>query len=540
MASISCPACNHENEGTALFCHGCGRPLAEGEAAGDLIGKEILGTYQLTDLLGQGGMSVVYRARHMLTDQEVAVKLLPPELSNQREVKARFIEEARTLARLEHPNIVTLHNLVESEGYLYLVMQCAEGETFDNIIAQEGRVELGESVRIIIEVLRALEYAHDQGVIHRDIKPSNIIIRGDGTVKVMDFGIAKIMGSTKLTQTGQTMGTVRYMSPEQVRGKAVDHRSDLYSLGVTLYEALTGRTPFDGENHFEIMQKHLQEPPPPPSKLVPMPQELEEVILRSMGKLVDQRYQSAREFRHALQRVPVQWDARRGTGSMQVPEVTAEMERDLARSKRRPVRVWPIVLAVVLLLASGGGVFWALRESNDPVHAAGSGKGTAKGTGSGSGTAAPPIAWPKPHPAATKIAWKAERKYGLPALLQVFSQKERDLDQLRDQYVKARDAYNRFLRDEGMSLEVKVRPLNLCVVSEDVFKNGEKYWNEKAGSPFYQATLRTLWVSDSERSLQSDLTVGMALHFCALFAELSDKRCVDLAEAFEVYLRKQK
>ena len=237
---VSCPACSHENEGTALFCRACGRPLAEGQAAGDLIGKEILGCYQLTELLGQGGMSVVYRARHTLTDQEVAVKVLPPELSTQREVKARFIEEARTLARLEHPNIVVLHNFVESEGYLYLVMQCAEGETFDTIIAREGRVELGEAVGVGVEVLRALEYAHEQGVIHRDIKPSNVIIRGDGAVKVMDFGIAKFMGSTKLTQTGQTMGTVRYMSPEQVRGKTLDHRSDQFSLAVVAYEILSG------------------------------------------------------------------------------------------------------------------------------------------------------------------------------------------------------------------------------------------------------------------------------------------------------------
>ena len=258
-----------------------------------LIGHEVLGTYRLVEHLGTGGMSVVYRGRHMLTDQDVAVKVLPPELARHADVKTRFIEEARTLARLEHPNIVLLHNFVEDEGNLYLVMQFANGETFDARIEREGRVCLRDGVTIGIEVLKALEYAHGQGVVHRDIKPGNIILRLDGQVKVMDFGIAKIVGSRKLTHTGQTMGTVTYMSPEQVRGKGIDHRSDLYSLGVTLYEAITGRLLFSGETHFDVMRKHVGEAPTRPSAFVALSATLEKALLKALAKNPGDRFDDA-------------------------------------------------------------------------------------------------------------------------------------------------------------------------------------------------------------------------------------------------------
>jgi tRNA A-37 threonylcarbamoyl transferase component Bud32 len=538
---LTCPACDRENDGTALFCVACGRPLAEGEAAGGLVGKEILGTYRLVELLGQGGMSVVYRARHMLTDQEVAVKVLPPELSTQREVKARFIEEARTLARLEHPNIVSLHNFVESEGFLYLVMQCAEGETWDAVIAREGRVEPAEAVAVVIEVLRALEYAHEQGVIHRDIKPSNIIIRGDDTVKVMDFGIAKFMGSTKLTQTGQTMGTVRYMSPEQVRGKQVDHRSDLYSLGVALYEAVAGRTPFDGDTHFDIMRKHLAEAPPPPSSIVAIPPELEQVLLKSMAKALDQRFQTAREFRHALQRVPVAWRGRRtGRVSVQLAPVGSESEQ-ASRPRRRSHRLFPIALAAGLLIVSGGAVLWAVLDPGKRPGQAPAGR--AKPGPSVPVADTERLVPPKPHRVARLLEWKADKTYAPPVALRVMSMRDRDLDPIKDLYLRARGLYPQFLKEEGMSIEAKVGPLNLAIVGQAVLNNKAHWPDVKAHVTYptrYLAPTATLYVNDSPGFMQTDLPYGLALHFCARIAQLSNERCLELAEGFELYLRKQK
>jgi serine/threonine-protein kinase len=525
MASLTCQICQHENEGTALFCLSCGHPLADGEAADGLIGKEILGTYRLVQLLGQGGMSVVYRAHHVLTDQEVAVKVLPPELSNQREVKARFIEEARTLARLEHPNIVTLHNFVEADGYLYLVMQCADGETFDTVIERAGRVEVGEAVRVTIEVLRALEYAHEQGVVHRDIKPSNIIVRGDGAVKVMDFGIAKIMGSSKLTQTGQTMGTVRYMSPEQVRGKQIDHRTDLYSLGVALYEALAGRTPFDGENHFEIMQKQLSATPTPPSQIVPIAPELEAVVLKALTKAVGERYQTARDFRHALQAVPVDWDRRRGTRSAPLIQVTPELEKQLRPRRRR--RVLPMVAAVGLLLLSAGVVVWAVVDPGTPTPPV-----TRPEPKTTEPAVEPP--WPAPHHAARGLPYKVDRTIAAPIRLRVMATGEVDVEAVKGLYQRSLATYPRFLKDEGMSLDVKVGPLNLAVVGAPVLAG------MKAEGVLYSAPSATLFVQDGKDYLKSDLPYGFALHFCARIAQLSNQRCQELAEGFDLYLRKQK
>src|SRR5689334_5589487 len=244
--ALTCAGCGKTNLDLARQCYACGHAL-EGQGPNSMIGQTVLGNYRLVEVLGTGGMSVVYKATHRVTEQEVAIKILPPDLAVYDDVKARFVEEARTLAKLEHPNIVGLYNFVEAEGRLHLVMQYVQGKTFEQVIAERGRMPWPEAVAIILGVLEALVYAHGRGVVHRDIKPSNILVRPDGAVKVMDFGIAKMIGNSRLTSTGQTMGTVRYMSPEQVRGKAADARSDIYSLGITLYESLCGHTPFDGE-----------------------------------------------------------------------------------------------------------------------------------------------------------------------------------------------------------------------------------------------------------------------------------------------------
>jgi serine/threonine protein kinase len=299
---MTCPACGKDVLEIDVKCGSCGAALGA-SGAHRLIGTVMLGQYELIDVLGQGGMSVVFKGRHKLTEQEVALKILPPELAAHSQVKSRFLDEAKALAALDHPNIVHLYNFGQENGYFVLAMQFVQGRTWERMIIEAKRLDWVASCRIAIDVLRALEYAHERGVVHRDMKPSNVLVRSrDGVATVMDFGIAKMTTSTRLTATGQTMGTVRYMSPEQVRGQEVDHRTDIYSLGATLYESLVGDTPFDGNTHFEIMTKHLSEPVQRPSKLgVTLPAAVDDAVVRSLAKRAEDRFTSAREMRKQLE-----------------------------------------------------------------------------------------------------------------------------------------------------------------------------------------------------------------------------------------------
>lgn len=298
----ACPACGADALDIDVKCGQCGAALGA-TGAHRMLGQVMLGQYELVDVLGQGGMSVVFKGRHKLTEQEVALKILPPELAAHSQVKSRFLEEAKALAALDHPNIVHLYNFGQENGFFVLAMQYVKGSTWERIILENKRMDWQASCRVTIDVLKALEYAHDHGVIHRDMKPSNVLVRAhDAVATVMDFGIAKMTTSTKLTATGQTMGTVRYMSPEQVRGQEVDLRTDLYSLGATLYESLTGDTPFDGETHFEIMTKHLTEVPKRPSTMgIEVPELVEEALMKSLAKKPGDRHENARDMRKILE-----------------------------------------------------------------------------------------------------------------------------------------------------------------------------------------------------------------------------------------------
>jgi serine/threonine-protein kinase len=297
-----CIACGNEVLDIDVRCPGCGA-VNGATGAHRMLGQVMLGQYELVDVLGQGGMSVVFKGRHKMTEQDVALKILPPELAAHSQVKSRFLEEAKALAALDHPNIVHLYNFGQENGFFVLAMQYVQGATWERMILEKKRLSWQISCRLAIDVLRALEYAHERGVVHRDMKPSNVLVRDhDMNATVMDFGIAKMAQSTKLTATGQTMGTVRYMSPEQVRGQEVDLRTDIYSLGATLYESLVGDTPFDGTTHFEIMTKHLSEVPKRPSSLgVQVPQAVEDALMRSLSKRAEDRFESARDMRKVLE-----------------------------------------------------------------------------------------------------------------------------------------------------------------------------------------------------------------------------------------------
>ena len=272
-----------------------------------MIGR-VVGNYRIDALLGKGGMGAVYRAHDTLLDRTVALKALRADAATDPRSVERFRMEARTLARLLHPNIATLHTLVrepaateaEHDAY-YMVMEYCEGETIESILERRGRLDPAEALPLFTQALDGLEHAHRHGIVHRDIKPANLMRLPDGTVKVMDFGIARLLGSSRMTQTHHTIGTAAYMAPEQIRSQDVDARADVYALGVLLYELLTGRVPFKSESFFEVMQAHLQTPPPPPRQFAPdLPEDLEAVILRALAKKPGDRFSSVVALRAAL------------------------------------------------------------------------------------------------------------------------------------------------------------------------------------------------------------------------------------------------
>jgi len=262
-----------------------------------------IGDYEVLGVLGAGGMGSVYKVRNVISDRVEAVKLLLPNLVEHQDLKERFLREIKTSASLEHPAIASLRTAFQSGDMLLMVMEFVDGQTLDARL-RKGPLTVQEAVRITASVLDALEFAHSRGVVHRDIKPANIMLATKGGVKLLDFGIAKATTDKQITVAGTTMGSLYYMSPEQIRGEQVDARADLYSLGITLYELSTGKRPFGGDSGYAIMAEHLQKQPVPPLELVPaLPPALSMVILRSLAKNPDDRYQSAAEFRQDLNNV---------------------------------------------------------------------------------------------------------------------------------------------------------------------------------------------------------------------------------------------
>ena len=247
-----------------------------------------LGPYRIVSQLGAGGMGVVYQAHDPRLDRHVAVKLLPPDLTRDETAKQRFLQEAKAASALDHPNICTIHEINETEdGQLYLVMAHYEGETLKERIAR-GPLELDDAIDIATQVGEGLAKAHAAGIVHRDIKPANLMVTADGTVKILDFGLAKLAGTEGMTQTGTTVGTVAYMSPEQARGEGVDHRTDIWSLGVVLYEMSAGHPPFQGENLLSLADAIRGREPTP---LTGAASTLFGTLSRAMCKDVAQRYQ---------------------------------------------------------------------------------------------------------------------------------------------------------------------------------------------------------------------------------------------------------
>ena len=264
-------------------------------------GDEVDG-YVIKQEIGRGGMGRVYRAEHHVTGQEAALKMLLPQLVNDARLKARFVNEAKVLARLEHTNLVRLLGFIESERRAFIVMPYVAGTTLDKCMQREGRLEMSAAFDLFSQMVDGLDHMHRHGVMHRDLKPSNVIIQADGKVKITDFGIARAVGSAKLTMEGMVVGTAEYLAPEQANGTLRDDlRSDVYSLAILLYEMLTGRVPFRHPSAAKVLIKQVSAAPPPPRTIRPdIPVGVEAAILRALAKKPDARFDSVVDFRDAV------------------------------------------------------------------------------------------------------------------------------------------------------------------------------------------------------------------------------------------------
>jgi tRNA A-37 threonylcarbamoyl transferase component Bud32 len=353
---------------------------------------QVIGNYRITEELARGGMGVVYRAQHLTLPREVVIKSIllsafPAHV--QEHLKARFLREAYIQSQMDHPNIVRVYEFLILQDNYYLVMEYVRGMSLRDLLAQGKMLTVPQALDIFRQMLEGMSYAHNfsyidqtgsrhSGIVHRDIKPANILLDGQARVKIADFGIVKVAGERGMTQTGFSPGTVEYMSPEQVKGQEADVRSDIYSLGVTLYEMLAGRLPFEvseTSSDYEVRRGHVEVPPPPLSELRPeLPRELTEIVHRALSKNPNERFQSAAEFlaainsyEHPVGAAATASAAAAGTQPVRAAAtvqdfqpVATEVAPPANAPAAAPARtaVFPIVTGVLALLILGGAGAW--------------------------------------------------------------------------------------------------------------------------------------------------------------------------------------
>ncbi len=270
----------------------------------DLVGKVLGNRYEIVEKVGAGGMATVYKAKCRLLNRNVAIKVLKDEFANDAEFLKRFQVEAQSAASLSHPNIVSIYDVGNEDNLHYIVMELIEGKTLKEIITENGKLPWKESANIASQIASGLMKAHSNHIVHRDIKPHNIIITKDGVAKVTDFGIAKAVSNSTINAFGSTVGSVHYFSPEHARGGYTDEKSDIYSLGVVLYEMVTGKLPFDGDSPVTVALKHIQEVPTEPIELnKEIPMGINNIIMKAMAKDISERYQTASELHNDLEKI---------------------------------------------------------------------------------------------------------------------------------------------------------------------------------------------------------------------------------------------
>src|ERR671916_433403 len=339
-----------------------------------VIGTLIGGRYRLEEKIGSGGMSSVYRAFDPMLERWVAIKLMHRDISQDPDQLERFRREARAVAQLNHPHVVTVIDAGEDDGAPYIVFEYVEGETLKDRIRRLGRLPVSEAVAYAIEIGRALEAAHASKLVHRDVKPQNVLIDRDGRAKVTDFGIARSMEAQGLTATGRVLGTTDYVSPEQALGHEVTEQSDIYSLGVVLYEMLTGETPFRADTQVAVAMKHVKEPLPDVQRRRPeISAALAAVVERSTAKETQNRYADIGEMVHDLEEVLAIEAARTGQATGEATTVLKSLSddtADFAPQRLRPPRR-PLFLSVALLaIATGLIAFFVTRTEKGPGEAA--------------------------------------------------------------------------------------------------------------------------------------------------------------------------
>ncbi len=366
---VNCPKCQHENPDDTLYCGKCAAPLKSSEKISNTKtfiphseslqkGSTLAGRYKIIEELGRGGMGVVYKAEDTKLRRNVALKFLPAELTHIPEVHDRFKHEAQAAAALDHPNICTVYEFDEAEETSFISMAYIEGQSLKEKI-ESGTLELNEVLKITMQVAEGLQEAHKKGVVHRDIKSANIMVTENKQAKIMDFGLARVTGGTLVTQEGTTMGTIAYMSPEQARGEKVDHRTDIWSLGVVLYEMLIGQLPFRGEHEQSVVYSILNENPKPVADMrSEIPKSIGQVVSKALEKDPDERYQQVEELLDDLKSI---------SAGIVPEEIKVRLRKATLRKRKKAILYSGATGLIIILAVLALNLFTGRAEAIDSI-----------------------------------------------------------------------------------------------------------------------------------------------------------------------------